>query len=225
MDWAWKNIYDCEMFQQTDGSGWAYKVNDCMSNPSPGWMTRLLENPVFRNHVKCRYTSLRETILSKNAINQAIDSIYTHVYDAQENHYKRWKILGRGTGAPEVEPPAETYDQEIAKLISWIDIRLNWLDLNMPGSAEHCWPVSLKEQEADLIFRMFPNPASSDLYIESDQQISSVEIIALSGRVVYSGVFSHWTCHIDVSSIQSGLYLVKTGTSGGVFKTSRLVIQ
>lgn len=35
-DWAWKNITEnCIHFNQTDGSGWAYKINECYAYPVP----------------------------------------------------------------------------------------------------------------------------------------------------------------------------------------------
>ena len=189
-------------------------------------MTRLLDDPEFQNKIKCRYTELRETILSDNAIDAFMDSIYNQVYEAQINHYKRWKILGTGTGAPEVEAPSQTYDQEVEKLRAWIDIRLSWLDDNMPGSADSCVIVESVKNKDDIIFRMFPNPATSDLFIESDNQLSKIEVYTLTGKIVHThhadGSFS---IHLNIEHLQPGLYVVRTRTIDGINKSEKLIIQ
>ncbi len=130
------------------------------------------------------------------------------------------------TANPEVESPSQTYDQEVAKLRNWIDIRLAWLDQNMPGTADNCTFNGPGYKSNEIIFRMFPNPATSDLFLESDNQISSVEIYSLSGKMVYSesssGLYS-W--HLNVGSFEPGTYVVLTNTVNGYSKSDKLIIQ
>ncbi len=45
-DWAWKDIWDCHMFTNTDGSGWAYQVNDCDVWPTPASDVVYLESDI-----------------------------------------------------------------------------------------------------------------------------------------------------------------------------------
>ncbi|HUV00180.1 MAG TPA: CotH kinase family protein, partial [Bacteroidales bacterium] len=102
-DWAWKNIEEnCIHFNRPDGSGWAYKVNECNNWPvAPSWEVRLLEDNKFANMIHSRYFELRKTILSLNYIYNQIDSVASLLDDAQQRHFQKWKILGINVGTPE----------------------------------------------------------------------------------------------------------------------------
>ena len=67
----------------------------------------------------------------------------------------------------------------------------------------------------DHSVKLFPNPTSEALFIESDQS-GSFSIYALSGRLVSSGVFGAFS-KVDLSLLGGGLYLmVMTVENGGV---------
>lgn len=225
-DWAWKNIYDCSLLRNTTGAGWAYRVNDCRRTYTPGWYVRLLEDPAFADMVNCRYFYLRENILSMDNINAFIDSVYQVVDAAQENHYQRWKILGIKTGAPEIEPPAQTYDEEVARLRNWIQIRLNWLDANMPGTNQNCGLINAKKDAGQIIFRIYPNPASSDLYIESDEPIDRIQLYDMTGKVVISvNTGNSYSWHLNLGGFRSGLYFVKTFMNDNQWIVRKIMIE
>jgi hypothetical protein len=223
-DWAWKDIWDCHMFTNTDGSGWAYQVNDCDVYPTPPvYMTRLLEDEHFANNLKRRYESLRGSILSTAYIFSYIDSVTSYLSEAQKRHYTRWDILGENVGAPEVGYIPTTFNAEIGKFKDWIETRLNWLDANMPGDANG--PLGLGDQTENTV-RLFPNPASELVYIESNQAISRIEILQMSGaRVLLRQNIPANSHRIDVSALPPGLYLVQVGLENGERNTQKLVIQ
>jgi len=223
-DWAWKDIWDCHMFTNTDGSGWAYQVNDCDVWPTPPvYMTRLLQDDHFANNIKHRYESLRESILSTASIFSYIDSVTSYLSEAQIRHYTRWDILGENVGAPEVGYIATTFNSEIGKFKNWIELRLNWLDANMPGDANG--PLGFPSQ-TDINLRLFPNPASTLVHIESNQIMSKIEILKVSGVLVLQkmdpGTFA---TRVDVSSLYPGIYLVIITLESGEKITQRLIIN
>ncbi|MBN2891318.1 MAG: T9SS type A sorting domain-containing protein [Bacteroidales bacterium] len=58
---------------------------------------------------------------------------------------------------------------------------------------------------------IFPNPTFGQITIYNDQfQINSVEIIDLTGKVVYSAAVDNSVQMIDISSCKSGVYFLKT---------------
>ena len=208
-DWAWKNIYDCAETRNKIGAGWAYKVNDCIRTYSPGWYVRLLEDQGFANKVNCRYTALRQTTLSLDSIYAFMDSIYNIVIEPQVHHYNRWDILGKGTGAPEMDAPSQTYDEEFNRLKDWIATRITWLDANMMGSHDNCDPTGIDEDE-NIIFKVYPNPANQYLYIESEKMIQQVQIFNLTGNMVFSdNSESKFSWHLNIDGLPKGLYFIK----------------
>ena len=223
-DWAWKDIWDCHMFANTDGSGWAYQVNDCDVWPVPPvYMTRLLEDEHFANRLKRRYVDLRKNTLSRASLFAYIDSVSNYLEEAQQRHYQLWDILGENVGAPEVGYIPTTFTGEIDKLKNWITARLAWLDEHMPGDENG--PLNLQEQE-HVLARVFPNPATDIVYLESDAALLEVEIYSLSGKKMYHNSSPDgFGVAVDLHSYPSGLYLVLMQLESGKVLSKKLIIR
>ena len=220
-----KNIYDnCYIYEVTDGSNWAYRVNECNNWPVvPSWIIRLLEDPAFQHELYTRYTSLRRTFLSNEYLNHYIDSVQTLVNEAQVRHYEKWPILGEYVGSPEVDAPAATFAGEIEKFRNWITVRLAWLDANMPDTET----TGVNENKTDEInFRMFPNPVSDILYIESNESILRIEILNSIGALVITQEGNNsYSIPVGIINKQPGLYIAKITLKGQKIITSKFVIE
>ncbi len=223
-DWAWKDIWDCYMFAYTDGSGWAYQVNDCDVWPTPPvYMTRLLQDEHFANRIKRRWVSLRKSTLSTGAIFAYIDSVTAYLDEAQQRHYARWDILGENVGAPEVGTIPTTFSGEVDKFKYWISTRLDWLDAHMPGDENGPMKVS---DVPDARFRLFPNPTTEAVYIESDTPLVQVEIWSLSGRKVYQNTSpADFSVRVDLQGLAPGIYLVKITLNSGEVLSQKLLLR
>lgn len=221
-DWAWRNLLEnCIHFNKTDGSGWAYRINECEAWPVPPvWEVRMLQDKDFSNLVHDRYFELRNNILSKAAIENTIDSVATLLNEAQVRHFQKWNILGTNTGTPESGIQPSTFNGVIDQFKNWIDTRLTWLDANMIGAI-----LALEKNTADeVIFRVFPNPVSSTLYIESDREISSIEVYNITGITVDEkrGI-SDFSLSMDVSDLNPGLYIIRIILSNGDIAITRVM--
>ncbi|NQU53174.1 MAG: CotH kinase family protein [Bacteroidetes bacterium] len=223
-DWAWKNINECYIFKATDGSGWAYKVNNC--NPgvkSPGWMTRLFYDDTFKNQVNCDYFDLRSNILSDDNIYGIIDSLYNVVKNPQVKHFQKWDVLGRNVGAPEVGAQATTYEGEVEKLQDWISVRLNWLDNNMLGE---CSTVSTRILADQVQYQIYPNPASTQLNILSNKYIIEFQIFDLTGKtIVRNSSLNTKLLHVDVTGFMPGMYIAKVFDNNGNVFSEKIIIR
>lgn len=131
-DWAWKNIWSCEIFEQTDGSGWAHHINDCNNDfYSPGWHIRMLQDPAFGAELIERWKAARESSMSNEKLFAYIDSVARVLASPQERHFNRWRILGIQTGTFEVDDVPETFAGQVNQLKDWISKRTAWLDKNL----------------------------------------------------------------------------------------------
>ncbi len=207
-DWAWKNIDECQIFKNTDGSGWAYMVNDCYPDvSSPGWHIRLLQDPWFTNKLKCRYTELRSSLLSEEQLFNYIDSNATYLWEAQERHYLRWPILGLNVGTPVVGLIPTTFQGEIDGFKAWISLRLNWLDQNMPGTCN----VEIPESQSFIAQPLlFPNPAVNIAYIDMpfNAENTEVRITNMTGRIMKVPIsLTANTFQLEVGGLKPGIYL------------------
>jgi hypothetical protein len=223
-DWAWKNIYDnCYIWIATDGSNWAYKVNDCSNWPVvPSWITRLLEDPSFCNTLHTRYAALRKTILSDEYLDLYIDSVQNLVNTAQQRHYLKWPTLGEQAGAYEVDDPPATFDGVIAQFKHWISLRLAWLDANMPGELVS----DAGEDNPEITIRVFPNPAKDVLFIESDEPMFAIEIYSADGNLVsLADAEMRYSVPVNLNELQPGFYLARITFAGQKCRISKFVIQ
>ncbi len=223
-DWAWKNIYDnCYIWEATDGSNWAYKVNECNNWPIvPSWITRLLEDPSFCNALKKRYTALRKTFLSDEYLNQYIDSVQTLVNDAQKRHYMKWPTLGEQVGAYEVDDPPGSFDEVILQFRHWISLRLTWLDANMPGEVVSDVP----ESNLAVSVRVFPNPANDIIFFESAERMLAIEIFSADGTLVSRADSKMgYSVPVNLHTLNQGFYVARITLAGKKQITSKFVIN
>lgn len=208
-DWAWKNIDECYIFANTDGSGWAYMVNDCYPDVhSPGWHIRLLQDTIFTNALKCRYEDYRTTILNTDTLFNWIDNTVAYLWEAQQRHYERWPILGLNVGAPVVGPIPTTFEGEIQDFKDWIELRMNWLDASMPGQCSNYTSSPYAVYEPSI--QLFPNPASQYLFIELPFNApgASILITNIEGRKINPPVsFDRNLFILDVSVLTPGIYI------------------
>ncbi|MFZ4400138.1 MAG: CotH kinase family protein [Bacteroidales bacterium] len=132
---AWWNANYCSGNSTT---GWAYNFNNVCTDTYmvPFWWAKFVQDTVFKNNLKCRWTELRQTVLSIPAIFSYIDSTANLLNEAQSRHFIKWPILGVYTW-PNPTPYATTYAGEITAMKNWIQSRMTWLDANMPGTLNY----------------------------------------------------------------------------------------
>ncbi|MBL7691778.1 MAG: T9SS type A sorting domain-containing protein [Flavipsychrobacter sp.] len=86
-------------------------------------------------------------------------------------------------------------------------------------NGKHCGeypgkPNRIDEVPDNVSFSIFPNPASSKLTLQSHAPITTISIMDLSGRLVYTeNCNGKTTIDIDISSIQDGLYICRINDS------------
>ena len=72
------------------------------------------------------------------------------------------------------------------------------------------------------VFSTFPNPAEHFLNIESDQNIESLSVFNMIGQQIYNEQLQKNTAVLDVSELQTGMYIVKASINGKS-ATSRII--
>lgn len=86
-------------------------------------------------------------------------------------------------------------------------------------NGKHCGEYPGKPNRIDEVpdkvpFSIFPNPASSILTLQSPAPITTISIMDLSGRLVYTeNCNGKTTVDIDISSVQDGLYICRINDS------------
>lgn len=221
-DWALKDMWS----GAEDGSGFMYPEVDQDVN-APGWYIRLLQDTLFANEVRCRYDDLRRNILSEAYMHNKIDSIAAVVNESQDWHYLTWGHMGAATGTGEVQAPSQTYAEEVQRLKDWLTRRVNWLDINMPGTLNGCSFAGL-EEISTVSFEVYPNPFSSTLYLNFENKTLDKGQILMrdaAGRIVSqfsidSPQLQEQVELTGLGELQAGIYFVEVqlGTRKSVQK-------
>ncbi|MBK9980827.1 MAG: CotH kinase family protein [Saprospiraceae bacterium] len=224
-DWAWKNMYGCDIFSALDGSGWAHHINDCPTdNYSCGWYVRLFEDTTFLNNLKCTYQEYRKTIFDTTYIFNYIDSMGVSVQNAEKRHFKKWSILGISGPAPEVGAVATTYPAELDTLKSWITKRIIWLDANMPGLCSTTAVINPAQNKEWLQYS--PNPTNGIVHFEGNLKNTFPAQFILydaAGRMISRRLLTSSNISFDYELTERGLYYFIISNSNGESQHGKVI--
>ncbi len=226
-DWAWKNLLSCSIFENTDGSGWAHHINDCPTdNYSCGWYIRLLQDSTFTYELRCTYDEYRQTILDTTWIFSYIDSIQNLVQNAQLRHFQKWPILGLSGPAPEVGPVATTYNAELDTLKAWINLRLQWLDENIPGI---CFGFTNINEQPDSLSTLiyYPNPGNGNIHFEGLLNGTGpfwLRIFNGTGKKIESIKLPGGNLQFDYQLNRKGVYFFTLTNKEGLIRNGKLIV-
>lgn len=208
-DWSLKNIDECDIFRATNGSGYAYLINQCWGDvPAPEWFPQLLNDTFFSGRLRCRYDALRKSFLSTANVNAYLDSMALSLQAAQQRHFARWQILGVNTGTPEVPPIPASYSAEITKLKNWLRLRLDWLDKYMPG---RCGATVAPEPPKGPL-QLVPNPTRNGVTAVRGRSFEQTDyrLYDVAGKLVRPLTrFADAQGAIDVNGLPAGIYWVE----------------
>ena len=122
--------------------------------------------------------------------------------NAQARHFQKWPILGISGPAPEVGAIATTYNAELDTLKAWINLRIQWLDENIPGL---CNSITDVDEPSSLlnILRYYPNPGAGMIHFEGFLYGSAPFILTF-----YDGTGKKIDClEVQAGDLQFNYYL------------------
>lgn len=76
--------------------------------------------------------------------------------------------------------------------------------------------ISTGIDETNLTSKIYPNPATKNIRVESNQIIKTVRILNMLGQEVYNNTIANYGTEINVSNFHSGIYFVNIETNQGV---------
>lgn len=212
---AWWNADYCG---GDNPEGWQYELHTvCADGKMPVWWIRMLEDPWFQDELKCRWTVLRQGLLSNASLYHQIDSIAQYIDTAKDRHFDQWPLLGVYTW-PNPSPIPADYPGEIAAIKDWILNRAEWIDNNIQGTCH----LGIIEQEIASL-TVYPNPFCESLnlsWFSAGMNQTTIQLFDLQGKKISSmeRVPSYGMNVIqlnELTALSSGIYWVEIqeGTS------------
>jgi hypothetical protein len=90
-----------------------------------------------------------------------------------------------------------------------------------------CDPTSVQDLKLDNGIAVFPNPASEQINVSADQDISSVSFINIYGQSVQQIAFHqrNLKAEIDVHDLAAGIYIVQIELSNGQSVSRKVIVE
>mgnify|MGYP001311128520 FL=1 len=198
-------------------TGWTYLQNqDCWDLESmPMWWQNMMEDPVFQNRLKCRWTDFRQSFMHTDSIVNWIIEDTAYLSNALQRNFEKWDYFIGESIWIEPDPIPQTYEEEITTMITWITSRLNWMDANMPGDCSQDDLSNLTLQSADLV-RIYPNPTKDILQINGPTN-SRIKILDLNGKILMETISNSGNASLNLNKLSPGAYFVTVENEQGRF--------
>lgn len=81
------------------------------------------------------------------------------------------------------------------------------------------------EEQRALEYKLYPNPVSDALCLETNEMISCIENSTLDGKVVFQQKVENKATYIDVYNLVKGLYLYTIKNQNGINSSGRFIKQ
>ena len=189
------------------------------------WFVRLLEEPDYAEQFNCRWSYYKQKsgVISTAFQFGVIDSAIAEMGEAVTRNHYHWETLGRY-----VWPNffvGETYEEEKNYLKTWIDERIAWIDINVPGDCNIPLYAQNIEGFNDKGIKLFPTPTRSNFTIACEQKMSAINVIIINGRSVYSDSnISSYKQEINPNNdLAPGVYFVQVQLENGIQIVEKLV--
>lgn len=193
-----------------DYTGWTYlqEQEGCEDFESmPLWWEKLMDDPVFTNHLKCRWETLRAGPLHLDSITNWMDTQRDYIQDGVDRNFELWEFLGEPIWA-EPEPIPEDYEGEISAMKNWIENRLGWLDANMPGNCADD-VVGLGEIRSAPELFVYPNPSSGLFQVSTSWQSFDYALYDIAGKQLLAGNSVNSNASFNWGHLPKGTYLLE----------------
>ena len=189
------------------------------------WFVRLLEEPDYAEQFNCRWSYYKQKsgVISTAYQFGVIDSAIAEMGEAVTRNHYHWETLGRY-----VWPNffvGETYEEKKNYLKTWIDERIAWIDINVPGDCNIPLYAQNIEGFNDKGIKLFPTPTRSNFTIACEQKMSAINVIIINGRSVYSDSnISSYKQEINPNNdLAPGVYFVQVQLENGIQIVEKLV--
>ncbi len=132
--------------------------------PKPFWWKKLLNDEVVKNKSAERWNELSKGSFSKERVNSIIDSLVSLVDEARVRNFQKWDIIGEYVWPNYFV--ANSYEEEIDYLKSWIETRWNWLDNYFTDDFSSVDWIDPSENEINLELNEQKDLSINDFYLD-----------------------------------------------------------
>jgi hypothetical protein len=208
-----------------DLEGWDYLFSDLCpqdQNLPPFWWGRLLEDTAYTDSLRCRWESLRYTVLDTTRLDAWCDSMASTLAAGQQHNFTIWRILGTYVW-PNPLPVPETYAGELQELKDWMHGRWLWLDQNIPGTCDLSTDVPTAASTPNAVV-VFPDPFQDHFTVRMPlgTRVQQAVLVDMTGRTIpLQNTGSQERPELIVpQELADGAYVLRLSTASGPLHVS-----
>ncbi len=105
-----------------------------------------------------------------------------------------------------------------------LQMKENCLSSFAEATAVFMSSVATNNVNPDLFYSVFPNPASDKFEVKASAKIKSIQLLDVSGRVVFNKKYDAEVVEVYTKGIAKGVYALSIITDGGIFN-KQLIIE
>ncbi|MDA7502057.1 CotH kinase family protein [Chitinophagales bacterium] len=192
---------------------------------TPFWWPRFLADPEFVEQMRCRWEELRAGPYHTDTLMASIDSYVELLDGAQQRNFNRWPILDESVWPNPIV--TGSFQNEINYLKSYLSLRLEWLDNEIPG--ECISPIGIIEPRINHL--SYPNPVAEKIYWEIETTGSSqLAIYSSDGKKVHysdqTGASFSWNLeNKNGQRVSTGIYYYHLYQEGQLQHIGKIVVN
>ncbi|MDR9397603.1 MAG: T9SS type A sorting domain-containing protein [Salibacter sp.] len=153
--------------------------------------------------------------------------VHKRVKTESDFPYDEYWLEGIGSTYGVLSPGSSNYPVSDVSYPQLLCFERDGVKLFERQSFENCYAkdpnVSVDEVRNDVSVKVFPNPTSNQLRIQSDLKISSFKVLSVTGQVLKAGMLSDQV--ISVNALNAGVYFLEITTQEGEKGVERFVVE
>ncbi len=191
---------------ETDGWMYLQEQDGCEDiETMPMWWRAMMEDPVFTNHLKCRWEKFKDGLLSQDSIFEWIDQYVEFLEEPLERNFEQWEFIGEYIWIEPDDIP-DSYEGEIEYLKDWIHERIAWLDDNMPGNCDEDIISGTSDHLKSFQVSFLPNPFHENVEIKTKGN-TKVNVLNSNGQLITSfDLLAQQQLILDTNQWAKGVY-------------------
>ncbi len=118
-------------------------------------------------------------------------------------------------------------DEPTTDFAEWLETEYRTINILSNRTINDIWgvPTSTNPIDSELSYKVYPNPTSDLIYIESSEIIREIQLVDISGRIVKTFInLNNVNYSVNVNDLNEGVYILSLKTKGKI-QNAKIIIK
>ena len=118
-------------------------------------------------------------------------------------------------------------DEPTTDFAEWLETEYRTVNILSNRTINDIWgvPTSTNPIDNELSYKVYPNPTSDLIYIESSEIIREIQLVDISGRIVKTFInLNNVNYSVNVNDLNEGVYILSLKTKGKI-QNAKIIIK